>query len=349
MSEQSVNPETTTPGTAVPEPAVSEAVSERAVLDAVPESALPEAVPEAAVSGEISEPVVFEAVSESPLSDAVSDSALSEDVSEPTIPEAVSAVPLPAPAPDAAAPAARSRRRTGVFVTAGVLAAAVVAGAACTVVTVRAADRDPGAPVWSLPKDSKSVRAATETGLQGVLLPYEKGRYGRGPDLAGFGSDVRLTGAQATALRKESIQDLPRSQRRELDRQIDRNPVKGMVMRSYLYTAGAEDDEYTMDIQLAQMENRATVRSIATAERELFDSLDIFRKGPEIAGYKDSTSCFLPPADSGEKLDSMLCYGYVGDVLVAATATAAKPLDTKSAADMLHAQLERIKDPGAAV
>ncbi|MGY5060343.1 hypothetical protein ACWDFR_40805 [Streptomyces sp. 900105755] len=283
-------------------------------------------------------------------------------VSEPTataaeaVPEAVSEAPLPAGAPaadlddldDLAAPPPRPRRRIGVLVTAGVLAAAVVAGVAGTVVTVRAADRDPGAPHWSLPKESKGT-AATQTGLQGMLLPYDDDRYGRGPDLPGFGSDVRLTGAQATALRKESIKDLPRSQRQQLDRQIDRNPVKGMVMRSYVYTAGNEDDDYTMDVQLAQMENRATVRTIANAERELFDSLDIFRKGPQIAGYKDSTSCFLPPAESGEKLDSMLCYGYVGDVLVTATATAAKPLDTKSAADMLHAQLERIKDPGAAV
>ncbi|SEE95102.1 hypothetical protein [Streptomyces sp. Ag109_O5-10] len=278
-------------------------------------------------------------------------------VSEPTataaeaVPEAVPEAPLPADASasDLTAPAPRPRRRIGLFITAGVLAAAVVAGVAGTVVTVRAADRDPGAPHWSLPEQSKGAAATAQTGLQGMLLPYDDERYGRGPDLPGFGSDVRLTGAQATALRKESIKDLPRSQRQQLDRQIDRNPVKGMVMRSYVYTAGNEDDDYTMDVQLAQMENRATVRTIANAERELFDSLAIFRKGPQIAGYKNSTSCFLPPAESGEKLDSMLCYGYVGDVLVTATATAAKPLDTKSAADMLHAQLERIKDPGAAV
>ncbi|MFK0151101.1 hypothetical protein ACIQVK_03335 [Streptomyces sp. NPDC090493] len=334
---------------AVPEPVVSEAVvSELAAAEpvvsepAVPEPAAAEpAVPEPVVS----EAVVSELAAAEPM---VSEPAASESAaSEPAVSEAAADVPLSAPA--AAVPAARSRRRVGVLVTAGVLAAAVVAGAAYTVVTVHSADRDPGAPVWSLPKDSKSVRAAAETGLQGMLLPYDKDRYGRGPDLAGFGSDVRLTGAQATALRKESIQDLPRTQRRELDRQIDKNPVKGMVMRSYANTAGGEGDEYTMDIQLAQMANRATVRTIANAERELFDALDIFRKGPEIAGYKDSTSCFLSPAESGEKLDTMLCYGYVGDVLVSATTTAAKPLDTRSAADMLHAQLERIKDPGAAV
>ncbi|MFG2955964.1 hypothetical protein ACGF5O_19850 [Streptomyces sp. NPDC048291] len=324
MTEQPVNPEPT-----APEPTVSEPT--------VPESAVSEpAVPEPAVS----EPAVSEP--------AVSEAAVPEGaVSEAAVPEGVSVVPLAVPVADALA--ARPRRRIGVLVSVGVLAVAVVAGAAYTVVTVRSADRDPGVPLWSLPKVSKGPRAAAETGLQGMLLPYEQDRYGRGPDLAGFGSDVRLSGAQASALRKESVQDLPRSQRQEMDRQIDKNPVKGMVMRSYVHVAGADGDEYTMGVQLAQMENRATVRTIAAAERELFASLDIFRKGPEIAGYKDSTSCFLPQADSGEKLDAMLCYGYVGDVLVTATATAAKPLDTKSAADMLHAQLERIKDPGAAV
>ncbi|MEW1774043.1 hypothetical protein [Streptomyces sp. NPDC086777] len=312
MSEESVNPEPA----AAPEPTVSEPTASEptaAASETAPETA-PEAAPEA--------------VSDAPLT---------------------AEAPAADPDPDPAAPPSRPRRRIGVFVTVGVLAVAVVAGVAGTVVTVRAADRDPGAPHWSLPKESKGTRAAAQTGLQGMLLPYDAEQYGRGPDLAGFGSDVRLTGAQATALRKESIQDLPRSQRQELDRQIDKNPVKGMVMRSYANTSGGEGDEYTMDIQLAQMQNRATVRTIANAERELFAALDVFRKGPEIAGYKDSTSCFLSPAGSAEKLDTMLCYGYVGDVLVSATATAAKPLDTRSAADMLHAQLERIKDPGAAV
>ncbi|MFJ8489827.1 hypothetical protein ACIRBZ_15870 [Streptomyces sp. NPDC094038] len=329
MTEQSVNPEPTAPEPTVSEPTAPEpTVSEPTALESsVSESTAPE-------------PTVSESTAPEPtVSETV--------VSEPAVPEAVSGVPLAAPVADA--PAARPRRRVGVLVSVGVLAVAVVAGAAYTVVTVRSADRDPGAPLWSLPKVSKGPRAAAETGLQGMLLPYAQDRYGRGPDLAGFGSDVQLSGAQATALRKESVQDLPRSQRQEMDRQIDKNPVKSMVMRSYVHVAGADGDEYTMGVQLAQMENRATVRTIAAAERELFDSLDIFRKGPEIAGYKDSTSCFLPQADSGEKLDAMLCFGYVGDVLVTAAATAAKPLDTKSAADMLHAQLERIKDPGAAV
>ncbi|RPE42790.1 hypothetical protein EDD90_5952 [Streptomyces sp. Ag109_O5-1] len=243
----------------------------------------------------------------------------------------------------------RDRRRIATVVATGVVLVAVVAGAAWTVVTVRGADRDAGAAVWRLPEAAAGTKTDKATGLRGMLLPYGKDTYRRGPDMAQFGSDAELSGAQAAALQKESLKDLPRSQRRELERQIDRNPVKGVAMRSYVKTAVSPVDEYTMQIQLAQMENQRTVRSVAAGQRQLLDALKVLRKGPEIEGYKDSTACYLPVADSAEKLDTMICTGYVGDVLVTGTAIAAKPLDKKSAADMLRAQLDRIKDPGAAV
>lgn len=286
---------------------------------------------------------------------------------EPTSAEPTSAEPTPAESTPAA-PAAvdpgpvvpvvpvdpapkrpRDPRRVAGLVASGVLAVAVLAAGAVTVVTVHDADRDPGAPVWSLPKADKETKAAAATGLQGMLLPYKADTYGRGPDMAEFGSDAALTGAQATLLRKESIKDLPRSQRRELERRIDRDPVKGMAMRSYVSTDTALGAPYTMEIVLARMGNQRTVRSMAGAQKELFDVLKVFRKGPEIEGYKNSTACFLTPADKDVKLDTMFCSGYVGDILVTATATAAKPLDKQSAADMLRAQLDRIKEPGAAV
>ncbi|MEU6199401.1 hypothetical protein [Streptomyces sp. NPDC047061] len=256
---------------------------------------------------------------------------------------------LAAPAPAAPTPKRpRAPRRIAVLVASGVLAAAVLGAGAWTVVAVHDADRDPGAPVWSLPKAAKETKAASAGGLRGMLLPYGSDTYGRGPDMAEFGSDAALTGAQATLLRKESIKDLPRSQRRELERQMDRNPVRGMAMRSYV-SKDAPGYPYTMEIVLAQMGNERTVRSTAGVQKELFDALKVFRKGPEIKGYKDSTACFLTPAGKDVKLDTMFCSGYVGDILVTATATAAKPLDKQSAADMLRAQLDRIKEPGAAV
>ncbi|MET9087248.1 hypothetical protein ABZX77_36155 [Streptomyces sp. NPDC004237] len=261
-------------------------------------------------------------------------------------PAALDPAPLD-PAPALKRP--RNRRRITALAATGVLIVAVVAGGGYTVVTVRDADRDPGAPSWSLPKASEEAKAAAATGLRGMLLPYDGDTYLRGPDMAAFGSDVALSGREATLLRKESVKDLPRSQRRELERQIDRNPVKGMAMRSYVSTDGTPGDQFTMEFVLARMGNARAVRSIAGVQKEFFDALKVFRKGPEIEGFKDSTACFLPPADSDEKLDMMFCSGYVGDVLVTATATAAKPLDKEGAAEMLRAQLDRIKEPGAAV
>ncbi|MEU2625100.1 hypothetical protein ABZ642_44540 [Streptomyces sp. NPDC007157] len=267
---------------------------------------------------------------------------------EPAVAEPAVAEPAVAePAPVEKRP--RDRRRIAAVTAVGVLVVAVLAGVTCTVVTVQGADRDPGAPVWSLPKAAKDTEASGAGGLRGMLLPYGGDTYGRGPDLAQFGSDAAFSGEQANLLRKESIKDLPRSQRRQLERELDRNPVKALAMRSYVNTAVAPGDEYTMEIVLAQMGNERTVRSMATVRQELLDTLKVFRKGPEIKGYKDSTSCILPPADPAEKLDTMFCTGYVGDVLVTATATAGKPLDKKSAADMLRAQLDRIKEPGASV
>lgn len=40
-------------------------------------------------------------------------------------------------------------------------------------------------------------------------MPYRFPAWSRGPDLGEFGSDAELSGRQATALRKESIRDLP--------------------------------------------------------------------------------------------------------------------------------------------
>ncbi|MFF5013905.1 hypothetical protein [Streptomyces sp. NPDC001165] len=247
------------------------------------------------------------------------------------------------------------RRRIALLAGGAALLLAAVAGVGWTAVVVHEAEHDPGAATWRLPKASADKPAKAQgTGLSAMLLPYGEDRYGRGPDLAGFGSDAELSGRQATALRKESLAELPRSQRRSLERQIDRNPVKGMAMRSYLSTVQVSDSEassggvFTLQIVLSQMADRRIVRSMTTFQQEFFSAMKIFRKGPAIEGHKNA-ACFLPPTDSGEKLDMMVCSGYVGDVLVTATATSAGPLDKKGVAEMLAAQLNRIKDPGKAV
>ncbi|WP_405916718.1 hypothetical protein [Streptomyces sp. NBC_00728] len=257
------------------------------------------------------------------------------------------------PAGETVAPKKRLRRgRIAAVSGAVLLVAAVIGGVGCTVVTVDGADRDPGKPTWRFPKavKDKEEKAKPDTGLKGMLLPYGDD-YTRGPDLAEFGAEAELSGSQAAALRKEAISDLPRTQRRKLEKRIDEERIKGMVMRSYLSSdvyADYDKKTFTASVTLSQMANQRTVREISTAQNAIFDALGIFRKGPKIKGHKNA-GCFLPPKDSSEKLDMMVCSAYEGDVLVSATVSGVKPLDGPAVARFLAAQLDRITDPGEAV
>lgn len=247
----------------------------------------------------------------------------------------------------------RPRRRGRIAKAAGaaLLAGAVVAGVGFTVVTVRDADRDAGAPRWQFPKATAArQKAPAAQGLPGMLVPYGTDGWLRGPDLGEFGSDVALTGAQATALRKQALKDLPRTQRKRLEKEIDRQRVTGMAMRSYVSGEASlynEDGVFTMSIVLVRMDKTA-VRNRTRFQAEFFEALDIFRPGPKIKGHKDA-KCYLPPKDGDSELDHMFCSAYVGDVLVSATADGVKPLDTKAAAELLRRQLDRIQDTGEAV
>ncbi|MFH0521708.1 hypothetical protein ACHBTE_31570 [Streptomyces sp. M41] len=234
------------------------------------------------------------------------------------------------------------------------LVGAVVAGVGHTVVTVRDADRAAGAPVWKFPADKADDKAPSAEGLAGMLVPYGTDGWVRGPDLGRFGSDTQLTGAEATALNKESLRDLPRSQRRQLEKRMNRLRITGMAMRSYfsMYGSGLQqdlvEDIYSVSIVLSQMDNRAAVRDMARIPAEVFDSLDVFREGPKIKGHKNAR-CFLLPKEATKSIDSMFCSAYVGDVLVTASADGVRPLDTKGVAMLLSTQLDRIAEPGEAV
>ncbi|MFB7113862.1 hypothetical protein [Streptomyces sp. NPDC056291] len=280
----------------------------------------------------------------------------------PVQPEPASAATEPAvnvPAAPAA-PAPRPKRqgrpdRTATVAVSALLALAAVTGIGCTAVTVSGADRDAGAPVWALPEkagqNGQGGKKATASGLGGLLVPYGNG-WGRGPDIAEFGSDAVFTGRQVAELRKESLRDLPRSRRERLEREIDRQRVTGMVMRSYLSTDDIAymyaKDAFTVSVVLTRMENRAAVSNTARFQNELADAFRVFRKGPSIKGHKDAR-CFLPPKDAEEDLETMFCFAHVGDVLVTVAAEGAKPLDTKQAASLLTKQLDRITEPGEAV
>jgi hypothetical protein len=263
---------------------------------------------------------------------------------------------LASPDPDAHVRAKRRPNGRRIALVAGsvLLAGAVVAGVGTTVVTVRDADRDAGTPTWKFPKVTADAPAADrQRGLAGMLVPYggDEGWW-QGPDLGEYGSDAQLSGAQATALQKESLSDLPRSQRKRLEKQIDKQRIQGMAMRSYYNrpadTYSSNDDVYAVSVVLSQMDSKAAVREIATFQSEFLAALDVFRKGPEIKGHKN-TKCFLPPKDDDSGITTMLCSGYVGNVLVTATADGVEPLDTKGVAEFLRTQLDRIAEPGEAV
>ncbi|MFF2998591.1 hypothetical protein ACFVTC_29165 [Streptomyces sp. NPDC057950] len=275
---------------------------------------------------------------------------------EPVVPEQPS-VTEPAAHPEPA-PAKKPVRRGRIAAVAGavLLVGAVVAGGAFTVVTVQDADRDPGAPTWTFPKaahdDARTAKAPA--GLAAMLVPYGTDGWSRGPDIAEFGNEASLSGPEAAALRKESLRELPRTQRRQMEKRIDKQHTKGIAMRSYLSTDNATDSTlyadraFTVSIELAQIEDRSAVRNMSTFQNEFLDALKIFRAGPKIEGHKNA-KCFLPPKDKKEKLDAMVCSAYQGDVLVSATAYGAKPLNTKGVAMLLREQLDRIAEPGEAV
>ncbi|MFE1461703.1 hypothetical protein ACFW6M_11510 [Streptomyces nigra] len=256
-------------------------------------------------------------------------------------------------------PAARkrwSRRRVATIAGTVVAVAAIVAGTGYTVVTVRGADRDAGAPTWKFPSAAadRPAKAPKATGLAAMLVPYGTDSWVRGPDMGEFGSDAQLTGTQAEALRKESLRDLPRSQRRELEKRMDRLRPKGVAMRSYFSefasgrAGGFVSDIYSVDVVLSQLENRTAVRDVVRTQNSLLGALDIFRKGPAVKGHKDA-KCFLAPKDISEGTDEMSCFGYVGDVLVTVSAQGARPLDAKAVAKLMSTQLDRIAEPGKAV
>lgn len=246
------------------------------------------------------------------------------------------------------------RGRVAAVAGAVLMAAALVAGTGYTVVTVRDADRDAGAPQWKFPEEKAAdEKAPSASGLAGMLVPYGTDEWVRGPDLGEFGSDRQFSEAEATALRRQSLRELPRSQRLELEKRADRLRVKGVAMRSYLSgDAGGDQDFaegiYSVGIVLSRLDSRAAARDMVTLETGFLGALEIFRKGPEVKGHKDA-KCFLAPKEFSEELDSMSCVGYVGDVLVSVAADGVRPLDSKAVATLLSTQLDRIAEPGKAV
>lgn len=272
-------------------------------------------------------------------------------------PETAEVVQDPESVQSSSAPARRRPRARRIAAVAGtvLLLGAVVAGAGYTVVTVQDADRDAGLPTWKFPKPAAADKAEQSdkaaSGLRGLLLPYDEKGYTRGPDLGEFGSDAELSGRQASELRKESLKELPRKERRQLERELDKKPIEGMAMRSYYKADGQaiyDKKAFFASVVLARMESRAAAKDVATGQNEFLSALGLFRKGPKLDGHKNA-KCFLTPKGLDEKLDRVYCTGWSGDVLISVTASGVRPLDLTSIGLFVTAQLDRIDDPGKAV
>ncbi|MET7408360.1 hypothetical protein [Streptomyces parvulus] len=252
------------------------------------------------------------------------------------------------------APDARATRRRWVapVAVAVVLVAAVGGAIGYTAHTVGDADRTAGAPVWTPPRaatDDETKESAS--GLSGALVPYRPDGWTRGPDLGEFGADAELSGAHAAALTKESLNDLPRSQRRALEKEIDRRHISGVAMRSYATTGGFHNGEHTgaatVAVVLTRM-NQEAARSGAVGQNEFFEALDGLEAGPAVKGHK-SARCYHLPGESDEELDIMFCSAHQADVLVSAVAEGVPPFGAKGVAALLAEQLDRIGGTGEAV
>lgn len=260
-------------------------------------------------------------------------------------PDAFAAVP----AREAAKKPGRGRRVAAVSAVALVTVAAIgVSG--FTWVTVRDADRDAGKPVWKYAKAPERKPSSVEAdGLRGMLLSWGDD-LSQGPDMGEYGSDAELNGKEAAALAKESFDELPRSQRRQLEREIDKRRMKGVAMRSY--AVWGRRGAYVTEVVLTQMSNEKDAKDGATGRRQIFESiqdLGIAAAGPKVPGHAKNARCYVIEADKKGRNEFVHCVGHQGEVTVSLSAFAPRPIEKKDIAGLMGKQLDRIETPGEAV
>lgn len=260
------------------------------------------------------------------------------------------AAAVPAPAEGGRRPG--RGRRIAVIAGAALLALGVIGVSGYTVVTVRDADRDPGAPVWghSLGGDRGREKAAEQDGLPAMLLPYNVDGLAKGPDIGEFGADSELSGKEAAELAKESFSELPRTQRKQLERAVDKRRIKGVAMRSY--TVQGTHAMYAFEAVLTQVDGERNAQGDAKGEREVFEvleDLDVVTAGPKVPGHSKNAWCYLFEAEKKGQNESVHCVGHQGEVMVSLVADAPRPIDKKDVAGLLGKQLDRIETPGEAV
>ncbi|WP_277439384.1 hypothetical protein [Streptomyces sp. SPB162] len=252
------------------------------------------------------------------------------------------------PEPEAA-PAPTSRRGLALGIAAALVAVAAGGGIGYAVLHQDdSADRKAADAPWKAPAPAKTGEFGVTSGgshygrLGKLLLPMPQA-YEPGPDVREFGNDVELDDKQAASMMKGSVAQLPKKQRKAVEKAIDDLHLQGAGMRTYR----SGDGTYVVQIHIVQMKNKQAAAERTQYFDEFTKALGVFRNGPKIAGH-DKARCVLPPTEPGEKLDEMTCQATEGDLLVTMDVTGSVPLHKTEAADLLRQQLDRIQDPGVA-
>jgi hypothetical protein len=175
--------------------------------------------------------------------------------------------------------------------------------------------------------------------LSDLLLPVP-GNLEPGPDVPGFGNDTLLTASQFHAFYDKSIATFSSADRKTLENGFQAAHIKAYAVRTYLVS-----DSMTIEIALRQ-ENQSVAKGDAAELKDLATVTGVFRTGPGVPGFPQAR-CYLPPLQTGDKLDYLNCDVAVGDMFLSMQVSGVAPLDTASAVGLLSQQLTRLAIPGA--
>ncbi|SEO36713.1 hypothetical protein [Actinacidiphila rubida] len=261
----------------------------------------------------------------------------------------------PSEPPQAPAPGApRGRRRLALGTAAALVAVAAAGGVGYTVLhhggsgAAEAAPSTAATP-WKEPAPSVTKAFGARSGgshygsLALLLLPVPD-NYGPGPDVDAFGNDVVLDAHQAQDLVKGDVTDLPAKERKAIQADVDALRIEGAGLRTYTQ----HDNQLVIQMEIVQMKNKDGARAETRFFTSFTKALGVFRSGPKISGHPQAT-CVLPPKEHHAALEEMYCQATEGDLMVKMTASGTLPLEKAEAADLLHKQLDRVRDPGQAV
>ncbi|MEW1720938.1 hypothetical protein [Streptomyces sp. NPDC093109] len=257
---------------------------------------------------------------------------------------------VPGDVPSAPGVPSRARRLLGTVVPAVLVVGAVAGGLVFIKTTVDGADRDVTAAVRekSDPKPGKDPagpvgKGRTDTELTRKLLPVPSD-YRLGPDIEGMSNDGELTAEQLKRMfvtRAAGNGVLDRDRLEDLFSGIG---VSGRAMRSYSADRGSLTVEVNVSTHTKAGAARDWHEAFAVAARQAD-----MREGPSF-GKEFKAACFRQPRASDDivpGLRSMMCTGYVDDVVVSMMAEGkTDDLDAGEVAKLMRRQLDHLESPG---